>query len=68
MTFNELMSKVRNMAEGIDPSGVGFLDVQVNINGENSGVFYFVSSRLTKIWSKRLNLQVSSKSKPALPQ
>ena len=68
MTFNELLSKVRNMAEGIDPSGVGFLAVQVNIKGENGGVFYLVSSRLTKIWAKRLNFQISSKSKPALPQ
>lgn len=40
MTFNELLTKVRGMSEKIDPSGVDFLAVQVNIKGDNSGVFY----------------------------
>lgn len=40
MTFNELLTKVRNMAEGVDASGVAFLAVQVNIKGDNGGVFY----------------------------
>ncbi len=40
MTFNELLTKVRAMAEKVDPSGVDFLAVQVNIKGDNGGVFY----------------------------
>lgn len=40
MTFNELLTKVRAMAENIDASGVDFLAVQVNIKGDNGGVFY----------------------------
>lgn len=51
MTFNELMSKVRNMAEGIDPSGVGFLAVQVNIKGENA-VFVFGKLKVDKDMGK----------------
>ncbi|MBO5448010.1 MAG: SCP2 sterol-binding domain-containing protein [Ruminococcus sp.] len=40
MTFNELLEKVRLMAGSCDASGVDFLAVQVNIKGENGGVFY----------------------------
>ena len=40
MTFNELVTKVRGMSDKIDISGTNFLAVQVNITGENSGVFY----------------------------
>ena len=40
MKFDELLAKVRKMAEGIDVSGAGFLAVQVNITGDNGGVFY----------------------------
>lgn len=40
MTFNELLTKVRGMADKIDASGTDFLAVQVNITGDNGGVFY----------------------------
>jgi putative sterol carrier protein len=40
MTFDELLAKVRGMADGFDVSGAGFLAVQVNITGSNGGVFY----------------------------
>ncbi len=40
MTFDQLLAKVRKMAEKFDVSGVEFLAVQVNITGENGGVFY----------------------------
>ncbi len=40
MTFDELMTKVRGMGNRVDPQGVGFLAVQVNIKGDNGGVFY----------------------------
>lgn len=40
MEFEELLAKVRKMAEGKDISGTDFLAVQVNITGDNSGVFY----------------------------
>ncbi len=40
MTFNELVTKVRGISDKIDISGTDFLAVQVNITGENSGVFY----------------------------
>ena len=40
MKFDELLAKVRKMAEGKDVSGTDFLAVQVNITGDNSGVFY----------------------------
>ena len=40
MKFEELLAKVRKMAEGKDVSGTDFLAVQVNITGDNSGVFY----------------------------
>ncbi len=40
MTFDELLTKVRGMRDTIDISGTNFLAVQVNITGDNSGVFY----------------------------
>ena len=40
MTFNELVAKVKGMAEKVDASGTDFLAVQVNIEGKDSGVFY----------------------------
>lgn len=40
MTFDELLTKVRGIASGIDASGTDFLAVQVNITGKDSGVFY----------------------------
>ncbi len=40
MTFNELLAKVRSMAEGADVAGTDFLAVQVNITGKDEGVFY----------------------------
>ena len=40
MKFEELLAKERKMAEGKDVSCTDFLAVQVNITGDNSGVFY----------------------------
>ncbi len=40
MTFEALLTKVRDLAKGYDPSGIGFLAVQINITGKNEGVFY----------------------------
>ena len=40
MKFDELLAKVRKLAEGKDVSGADFLAVQVNITGDNAGVFY----------------------------
>ncbi len=40
MTFDELLTKVRSKAKDADISGTDFLAVQVNITGENGGVFY----------------------------
>ena len=40
MTFDELLAKVRETAAKADVSGIGFLAVQVNITGDNGGVFY----------------------------
>ena len=40
MTFNEILTKVRNIASGVDASGMGFLAVQVNLTGAEGGVFY----------------------------
>ncbi len=40
MTFNELLTKVREKASDVDVSGRDFLAVQVNITGKDSGVFY----------------------------
>ena len=40
MTFNEILEMVRGTAAKTDVSGVDFLAVQVNLTGENGGVFY----------------------------
>ena len=40
MTFNDLVVKVRKMADKVDVSDKPFLAVQVNITGKESGVFY----------------------------
>ncbi len=40
MKFEELLAKVRAMAADADPSGIDFLAVQVNIKGDDGGVFY----------------------------
>lgn len=40
MKFDELITKVRNIASKTDVSGHDFLAVQVNITGKESGVFY----------------------------
>ncbi len=40
MKFEELLEKVREKMSGIDVSKQPFLAVQVNITGEDGGVFY----------------------------
>lgn len=40
MKFEELVTKVRGIAEKTDVSNVDFLAVQVNITGNDGGVFY----------------------------
>ncbi len=40
MKFEELVTKVRGIAEKVDASDKDFLAVQVNITGKESGVFY----------------------------
>ncbi len=40
MKFDEMLEKVRKTAEKADVSNIDFLAVQVNITGDNSGVFY----------------------------
>ena len=40
MRFDELLTKVRNIAEGIDATNRNFLAVQINITGKDNGVFY----------------------------
>lgn len=40
MSFDELLAKVRGIADKTDVSSVDFLAVQVNITEENGGVFY----------------------------
>ncbi len=40
MTFDALLTKVRNMAQGYDATGRDFLAVQLNITGNDGGVFY----------------------------
>ncbi len=40
MKFDELLTKVRNLASKKDVSDHDFLAVQVNISGKESGVFY----------------------------
>ncbi|MCH5196974.1 MAG: SCP2 sterol-binding domain-containing protein [Oscillospiraceae bacterium] len=40
MTFKEIMATVQEKAKEIDASKTNFLAVQVNLTGENGGVFY----------------------------
>ncbi len=40
MKFDNLLTKVRNLAGKADVSGSDFLAVQVNITGDDPGVFY----------------------------
>ena len=40
MTFNELLEKVRGMSDRADVSNTDFLAVQINITGDDPGVFY----------------------------
>lgn len=40
MSFDELLTKVRAIADGADVAGKDFLAVQVTITGDNGGVFY----------------------------
>ncbi|MCM1333819.1 MAG: SCP2 sterol-binding domain-containing protein [Bacteroides sp.] len=42
MTFNELLEKIRERAAAIDPAGVGFLAVQVNITDKDEGGVFYV--------------------------
>ena len=40
MTFDEIVTKVREIASGVNVADKGFLAVQVNLTGEDGGVFY----------------------------
>ena len=40
MTFDELVTKVRKLAQKVDATGRNFLAVQINIEGKENGVFY----------------------------
>lgn len=40
MTFEDIVEKARSKAEKADVSGVNFLAVQINIEGEGGGIFY----------------------------
>ncbi|MCR5108402.1 MAG: SCP2 sterol-binding domain-containing protein [Lachnospiraceae bacterium] len=40
MTFDELIAKIRKKASKVDVSEADFLAVQVNISGDDGGVFY----------------------------
>ncbi len=40
MKFDNMLKKVRKIAEGTDVSNVDFLAVQINITGDDGGVFY----------------------------
>ena len=40
MTFNEIVEKTRERAKTTDISGVDFLAVQINLTGNDGGVFY----------------------------
>ncbi len=40
MKFDNMLKKVRKIAESTDVSNVDFLAVQINITGEDGGVFY----------------------------
>lgn len=40
MTFDEILTKVRERAAAADISGVDFFAAQIDITGDNGGVFY----------------------------
>ena len=40
MKFDDLLTKLRGMAAGLDVTGRDFLAVQVNLTGDDGGVFY----------------------------
>ncbi len=40
MKFDELLTRIRGMAAGADVSGRDFLAVQINVTGDEGGVFY----------------------------
>ena len=40
MTFDEIVTKVREISSGVNVADKGFLAVQVNLTGEGGGVFY----------------------------
>ena len=40
MTFNEVLEKVKGIANDADVEGKDFLAVQVNLTGKEGGVFY----------------------------
>lgn len=40
MKFDEILAKVRERAKETDASDVDFLAVQINLTGDNGGVFY----------------------------
>ncbi len=40
MTFDEILTKVRGIGAKADVSGVDFLAAQINLTGDNGGVFY----------------------------
>ncbi len=40
MTFNDVLSKVKEIAADADLTGKDFLAVQVNLTGKEGGVFY----------------------------
>ena len=40
MTFDEMLTKIRGLAEKVYASGRDFLAVQINLTGDNGGVFY----------------------------
>ena len=40
MKFDELVTKVRKLASGVDASNKDFLAVQINVTGKEAGVFY----------------------------
>jgi putative sterol carrier protein len=40
MSFDETLTRVRDLAKLVNVSGMDFLAVQVNLTGEDGGVFY----------------------------
>ncbi len=40
MKSDELLTKIRGMAANVDAGGRDFLAVQINVTGEDGGVFY----------------------------